>query len=309
MVWCMVTLAATLLRCGGRTELEIDTILGGGTGGSAGTAGVGGGVVAGGVTGTGGAFGTAGSGASGCTGNLEVIQSNTGLCVARMATIAGPDRFSNYQIDVTEVTQGQYDNWLATKPALPVSSDANCGYVTGYGEQGTGDVYQGADAEHHPVVYVDWCDANRYCTTVGKRLCGAIAGGSNAFYSYTDATQSQWYRACSSGGANLFPYGNSYESWACDGYDYWNGSTLQTVAVGSLPNCVTAATGYAGVYDLSGNVWEWEDSCTGSGAYANCRVRGGSCYSGGGEYLGCGYDNYNYRISVGSNFGFRCCSP
>ena len=71
---------------------------------------------------------------------------------------------------------------------------------------------------------------------------------------------------------------------------------------------MTSSTGYAGVYDLSGNVWEWEDSCSGNGPNANCRVRGGAFYSYGGEYLTCGYDNFNYRTSVGSNFGFRCCS-
>ncbi len=313
--WATATLAVGLWHCGGRTGLDVDSIqaMAGSAATGANSAMSGNPAAgldsAGGRSATGGAFAAAGNGGSGCTSSLEVIEKSTGLCVARTATIVGPDQFSNYQIDVTEVTQGQYDDWLATKPALPVTSDVNCGYVTGYGEQGTGDVYKGADADHHPVVYVDWCDANRYCTAVNKRLCGAVGGGSNTFDSYADATRSQWYRACSSGGAYEYPYGNAYQSGTCNSYDYWNGSTLQTVAVGSLPNCVTTATGYAGVCDLSGNVWEWEDSCTGSGVYANCRVRGGSFYSSGSVYLACDFDNYNYRISVGSNFGFRCCSP
>src|SRR5664280_646618 len=88
-----------------------------------------------------------GAAGTGCTGNFETIQSNTGLCVAKMVPITAPSASQNYSIDVTEVTVGQYDAWLATNPALPAGTDANCGYVTSYAEQGRG--YTGADADHH----------------------------------------------------------------------------------------------------------------------------------------------------------------
>ena len=52
------------------------------------------------------------------------------------------------------------------------------------------------DADHHPIVWVDWCDAYAYCKGVGKRLCGAIGGGPVDFHTgYADTNQSQWYRA------------------------------------------------------------------------------------------------------------------
>ena len=115
-------------------------------------------------------------GSSGCTGKYETVQSATGLCIAKMATISAPSGSTDYSIDVTEVTQGQYDAWLATNPLLPESADTNCGWKTSYAVQGT--ISPGKDPDHRPVVYVDWCDAYAYCTGVGERLCGAIDGGS-----------------------------------------------------------------------------------------------------------------------------------
>ncbi len=261
---------------------------------------------------TGGSSATGGAAGSGCTGSFETVQSSTGLCVAKMVPITAPSASNNYSIDATEVTKGQYDMWLATSPALPASTDANCGYVTSYAEQGTSGIYTGTDAAHHPVVYVDWCDAYMYCKGVGKRLCGAIGGGTNAMASSGDATLSQWYRACSSGGADTYPYGNTYQATYCNGADYWNDNTSaeQTVAVGSLANCVTSATGFAGAYDLSGNVWEWEDSCNNTAQTPTCVYRGSSFSSSGSMGgLTCGEDMGEPRDTVSNLLGFRCCSP
>jgi formylglycine-generating enzyme len=276
--------------CGGRIELDgLPAIAQGGT------------------ASTGGNAGAAGNQATGCTGSFEMIQSGTGFCVAKTVAISGPVANSGYDIDVTEVTKGQYDAWLATNPALPPSTDTNCGYVTSYAEQGTEGVYAGPDADHHPVVFVDWCDANAYCAAAGKRLCGAIGGGPNDYASHEDASKSQWYRACSSGGMYTYPYGNAYQGMSCNGYDYWNDDNRHTLAVGSLASCVTTA-GYAGVHDLSGNVFEWEDSCVGRNQSAYCHIRGGAF----------GYDSSNLTCAVGGNYvrmvagygiGFRCCSP
>ncbi len=263
---------------------------------------------------TGGTTSTGGSSGSGCTGAFEEIKSNTGLCVAKVVTITPPSGYSDYNIDVTEVTMGQYDAWLATNPALPVSTDPNCGYVRSYAEQGLYLAYTGLDAGHHPVVNVDWCDAYTYCLGVGKRLCGALGGGAVEYSAgYDDENQSQWYRACSSGGTNLYPYGNAYQAAYCDGADFWNedGSAWQTVAVGSLASCVTSTTGYAGAYDLNGNVWEWEDSCSGTGQTAPCHFRGGA-FDNSSSDLSCGNygqsDSGSNRFITNSNLGFRCCS-
>jgi formylglycine-generating enzyme required for sulfatase activity len=225
-----------------------------------------------------------------------------------MATILAPSGYVDYQIDVTEVTKGQYDAWLVTNPPLPASMDTNCGYVTSYSEQGSIGVWAGADAEHHPVADVDWCDASEYCQGVGKRLCGAIRGGPDDWTNSEDATKSQWYRTCS-GGMYRYPYGSTYQSTYCDGYDYWNNLTTQptTVEVGSLENCVTSATGYAGVFDLSGNVGEWEDSCSAAGMSTSCHVRGGALNDLS-DGLTCLAEVDYPRNEVNHGIGFRCCS-
>ncbi len=300
---------ALLVGCGG----SVDSGAAAGAGGLG--AGVGGAPSVVSPTGTGGATSTAGALGAGCTGNLETVQSTTGLCIATMVPITGPMTNQDYTIDETEVTQGQYAVWLATNPAPPASTDANCGYVTSYGgytDSGDGYAvtdagYAGTDASHHPVATVDWGDAYAYCKGVGKRLCGAIGGGANPVDSRNNDYASQWYRACSSGGMYAYPYGYLYQSNYCATYDNTKG---QTVAVGSLPNCVTSTMGYVGVYDLSGNVYEWEDSCTGNGPSAFCELRGGSIYNDTSSILACaaGVPNIT-RNAVNINIGFRCCSP
>ena len=80
-----------------------------------------------------------------------------------------------------------------------------------------------------------------------------------------------------------------------------------TVAVGTLSTCQSSVPGYRGVYDLSGNVWEWEDSCNGPGPSASCRIRG-SAFLAGFIYLRCNGDYSRLRDFTGDATGFRCCS-
>jgi formylglycine-generating enzyme required for sulfatase activity len=134
---------------------------------------------------------------------------------------------------------------------------------------------------------------------VGKRLCGKIGGGANGHDDYADAMKSQWFNACTSGGQNDYPYGDTYSGTTC------NGEAGTTAPVASMPGCQSPTTGYEGVYDLSGNVWEWEDSCKPD----YCRLRGGwfSHY----DYsLRCDFDLFNaWGSSSGKSIGFRCCAP
>jgi formylglycine-generating enzyme required for sulfatase activity len=223
--------------------------------------------------------------------------------VAKLVPVSG-----GYSIDATEVTRNQYAAWLATGPSR-LGQDSYCAWNSSFTprcEWPPG--MKGA----HPVVCVDWCDAYAYCRGVGKLLCGSRAGGPSGYDDYADATKSRWQDACSSGGAHMYPYGGGgaagtigYQATTCNGADNGKGTTLP---VGTCPGCVSSESGYGGVYDLSGNVWEWEDSCgTQGGNAAYCRARGGS-FQGSYGYLRCAYGYAVNRSGSYDSVGFRCCS-
>lgn len=218
---------------------------------------------------------------------------------------------AGYCVDSTEVTRDQYTAWLTTNPALPSSADANCGWKSTGSYEPAADCMankyacKGTGCGGHPQICVDWCDAYAYCAGVGKRLCGKIGGGSRVPGS---GDASQWTNACITSNRYTYPYGNTYIATACNGKDL-NKNT--TVPVGSLGTC-NAAGSSTGIFDLSGNVAEWEDSCDVPDRQGLCNVRGGS-FADSSILLDCfGVGSYALdlweRFNSGSDVGFRCCS-
>lgn len=85
-----------------------------------------------------------------------------------------------------------------------------------------------------------------------------IGGGSYAYADYANATMSQWFNACTSAGTYNYPYGSTYNATICNGADLGKATTT---VVGSLAGCqAPTTTAYAGVFDLNGNAYEWDDS-------------------------------------------------
>ena len=75
------------------------------------------------------------------------------------------------------------------------------------------------------------------------------------------------------------------------------------------------AGGVTGLYHMTGNVAEWEDSCDGTQADSMCRVRGGSYTAGVDNQTGlaCATMRSEQRVPAEedsellADIGFRCC--
>lgn len=219
-----------------------------------------------------------------------------------------------YCIDSTEVTRAQYQIWLDSNPstAKQVSLCVKNTTFTPEAICKSRAAWCDSDCDNHPQVCVDWCDAYAYCKSVGKRLCGKIGGGPNAFdnYAWADASLSQWYNACTSHGKNAtgYPYGPTYQAQACNGIEY--SGYRRTVPVGTLDGCQSPISEYAGVFDLSGNVSEWEDACDDRAgvSHVSCQVRGGDFLLGADGLVCTGGGGLTDRDSQHWSIGFRCCS-
>ncbi len=210
--------------------------------------------------------------------------------------LASPPGQTPYCVDTTEVTQQAYADFLATSPPT-AGQPAYCGFNTNYQPN----QWPPAPGEESlPVTNVDWCDAYAYCAWAGKRLCGKIGGGAADPAAFTDPATSQWYAACSKGGTQMFPYGNTQVDGVCaDNNNNNNGPS----PVASFPCCVG---GYPGLYDMVGNVQEWEDACEAqNGSGDACRVRGAAYNTN--SAMGCADDRTQGRSYRADRVGFRCC--
>jgi len=225
---------------------------------------------------------------------------------------------SIYCIDRSEVKNAEYKAFLDAVGGATAGAQAPaCAFNSSYAPDTAGacNQYDPVGKANLPVACIDWCDAAAYCKWEGKHLCGRVdGGGANPPASSADATMSAWYRACSHAGELDLPYGNVYDGMRCIGLD---NTAIHPVAV---PH-TDCEGGYSGLYDMSGNVAEWEDSCSGdTGAADSCLTRGGSYLDtdkpvGNAPSLLCNSKVHGNpgvatkpRSTRNEEIGFRCCS-
>ncbi|MGE0327678.1 MAG: formylglycine-generating enzyme family protein [Polyangiaceae bacterium] len=260
-----------------------------GGGGTGNTGGGGTGNTGGGGTGNTGGGGT--GGATGCPTNLK------GPPMSRM-TLGGTDFFC---VDTKEVSNAQYEEFVSFGSLS--GQPSGCSFNTSYAPQTSGTCtvfgYDPGGKPDYPVSCVDWCDAYMFCQWAGKRLCGDIGGGATGAADRTDASADQWYNACTLNGSRSFPYGNGYSSGRCN--DVSSPSSGPFIC-GGFTTCSGNYPGESPVYDMSGNVQEWEDSCSGN----SCASRGGDWLSNSTSAACAAVVSANRDVRD-HHRGFRCC--
>lgn len=245
-----------------------------------------------------------------------------------------------YKIDPTEVTRQKYAAFVASAPQPnPAKAIPACQWNTSYEPDSAcvaaaAGTVECADGLHLPGVCttypdlcsgntpfacgdfpqtcVDWCDAHDYCAAKGLRLCGRMndPGAGVPFADYQDAGQSEWTNACSAGGDFSWVFGDA-SAVKCNNSQFWS-KAPQPLPVKNRAQCVSPVSAYAGVFDLSGNVAEWESSCEKPAMDEDlagdvlCRVRGGS-YTSTSKQITCSAGEARARSSAAPTVGFRCC--
>jgi sulfatase modifying factor 1 len=171
-------------------------------------------------------------------------------------------------------------------------------------------------ASNHPVHSVNWYDCVKWCNArsqmAGKTPCYNLSTWSCNYNAngYRLPTMDEWEYAARGGlSSKRFPWGDNinhnHANYKANGlaypYDtssYTNDTFHPSYDEGDYPYTSPvesfSSNGY-GLYDMSGNVWEWCN--TASGSYRP--LRGGSWYNTA-NYAHCGYE---YRSSPGREAG------
>lgn len=227
-------------------------------------------------------------------------------------TVVHTVTLNGYWFDLTEVTNGMYDQCVKAGKCEPPSQagSLNTSPSTHFGSSQYTD---------YPVIYVNWEKANAYCAWAGAASQATVRL----------PTEAEWEMAARGQDGRSHPWGN--EPPTCTQANFTSMVIVEvdntittkdlpctdgTVAVGSLP---AGASPY-GALDMAGNVWEWTADWFGdypTSAVTNPPGPSSGVYRvarGGAWNLTVPSENTYARNAVDpantdGNLGFRCARP
>jgi formylglycine-generating enzyme required for sulfatase activity len=212
----------------------------------------------------------------------------------------------DFYMDSTEVTQAEYERVTGMNPSNFTGDSAN------------------------PVEQVTWFDAVLYCNARSKlegrdtvyaytavdlsgNACDALTGISAAMLTkgYRLPTEAEWEYACRAGTSTEYYWGDSIDGNYC--WYYGNAGDSTHPVAQKMPNAW-------GLYDMSGNVWEWcHDWYAGYSATAATdptgpptgtgRVVRGGAWNNVNDSYGSAYRGSNDPATAYGNLGFRAVLP
>lgn len=143
----------------------------------------------------------------------------------------GPQHAMNvaaFKIDIYEVTNRQYKAFIDATGRRSPDHFRNRTFPAGKAD--------------HPVTFVTWNDAADYCAWAGKRLPSDV----------------EWEKAARGTDGRSFPWGNEFDVRKANTPVRWLAlkQTGDTTPVGAFQ----AGVSPYGMYDMTGNVWEWTAS-------------------------------------------------
>lgn len=163
------------------------------------------------------------------------------------------------------------------------------------GGNGTTTALAVSERFRRPTTGLTWFQADAACRNSGKRLCSAA----------------EWQLACGGTLDSTYPYGDTYEPGRCNGFSAARGALVETGAMivaqvdGSERRVASGCVSVYGVYDLSGNLSEWN-----ADSFLDGRRRGraGGSFQSNAQGLRCITEDVATNPEDSSETaGFRCC--
>jgi sulfatase modifying factor 1 len=214
----------------------------------------------------------------------------------RMGNNNGPDEekpehdvhISAFEIDRFEITVGQFREFVNTTQHKTGAEEANEPITRTWKVDDTPARWE------NPVRFVSWWDADAYCRWKGERL----------------PTEAEWEYAARGTDGRLYPWGNDFDATLVPSGD--------TSPVGFYSKDVSPF----GVYDMSGNVWEWTNDWFDPLYYRSSAVndpvvpqttdqktiRGGG-FNSNADDLRVTRRIHNFPVTYHPDVGFRCVKP